>query len=260
MNIAAYLDAQGLPTSLYLPGSLQVFTEEGDGETRRWHPCLTHAFGMEAFMPLATIKAEIARMVDAVGPDCRVLLSSEIRGLPYSVLQESHGFRIWKSDGPLVQQLDFVRDREHAEQARKKYELVLRNDQQVPEPMLTMGGAPGHYWIDLRAALEHRSNPTSREVLIPFLSAGRFVRLEVLCGHLPKWMAWEFERLDLAAETEEIDATGHGLRVIVYSRLTPEGRARKPGLLSSSLPSFGLACPRETKHLPAPSSQIIDAA
>jgi Fe-only nitrogenase accessory protein AnfO len=258
MKIAAFLDAQGLPTSLYRSGTLHVFEEANDGEARRWLPRERLAFAIDASMSLEAVKVEVGRLAEGLGADCRVLLSSEIRGLPYSVLQEGHGFRTWKSDGLLVQQLDFVRDREQEAQAQKKYELVLLNNREVPAPMLIMGGAPGHYWIDLRAALEHPSNPTSRNVLIPFLAAGRFVRLEILCGHLPKWMAWELERLDLAAQTEDIDATGNGIRVVVHSRQTPEGRALKPGLLGGSASVMGLPCPREPKSLPAPRGQIID--
>jgi len=258
MKIAAYLDSKGLPVSLYQPGSLHVFEESGEGEHHLWRPCSRHAFCIDACMLLDAVKAEVARLAGALGPDCRVLLSGEIRGLPYSVLQEEHGFHTWKSDGLLVQQLDFVRERELESQAQKKYELVLLNNQQIPAPMLTMGGAPGHYWIDLRAALEHPANPTSRNILIPFLAAERFIKLEILCGHLPKWMAWELERMDLSAETEDIDATGHGIRVTVYSRLTPEGRARQPGLLGSSAAGLGQPCPRELKSLAGPGRQIID--
>ena len=231
MKIAAYLDIDGLPASLYRPGRLHVFEDAADGDARRWRLCALHSFGLDDGMSLDALKAEVARLAEIVGADCRVLLSGEIRGLPYSVLQEWHGFRTWRSDGPLVAQLDFVRERENEMQAQKKYELVVLNNQQVPTPMLTMGGAPGHYWIDLRAALEHPSNPTSRNILIPFLQAGAFVKLEVLCGHLPKWMAWEFERMDYAAESEPIDGSGDGgLRVSVYSRRTPEGLKRPRGL------------------------------
>lgn len=245
MKIAAFLDTQGRPTSLYRSGSLHVFDEPADGEDRRWRPCGQHAFGINESMSLDEVKGAVAGLVDAIGEDCRVLLSGGIRGLPYSVLQEWHGFRTWKSDGPLERQLDFVREREQEARAQKKYELVLLGNQPVPAPMLTAGGAPGHYWIDLRAALDHPSNPTSRNVLIPFLQASRFVKLEVLCGHLPKWMAWEFERMDYAAETEPIDASGDGgLRVTVYSRLTPEGLKRPRGLAGAGA-TLALPCPRE---------------
>jgi len=244
MKIAVYLDTQGVPTGLYRPGTLHVFDEITDAAGRRWHACALHAFGIDAHMPLDGVKTAVANLVGMLGEECRVLLSGDIRGLPYSVLQEQYGFRIWKSEGSLAQQLDFVRERENEVQTQKKYELVVLGNRQVPAPVLTAGGTPGHYWIDLRAALDHPSNPTSRGILIPFLAAGRFVKLEVLCGHLPKWMAWEFERMNLAAESEPIDATGDGLRVTVYSRQVAEGAKRLPGLAGAGS-ALSLPCSRE---------------
>ena len=257
MKIAAYLDPRGLPVSLYQPGRMHVFTASGDEPPLAWQALAQHAFMIDDSLSLQAIKAELAHLVEILGSDCRVLLSADIRGLPYSILQEEYSFRTWKSEGPLSEQLNFVREREHEAQARKKYELVLLNNQQTPAPMLTLGGAPGHYWIDLRAALEHPSNPTSRNILIPFLVSGNFVQLEVLCGHLPKWMAWELERLDLAAQSEEIDAIDQGVRVIVYSRFSPEGRLRKPGLLGHSGAAIDSPCSRQRNALPSAHTPLI---
>ena len=248
MKIAAYLDSQDQPASLYQPGRLVIFenaTQEGEG---RWCIRSSGAFTGSDGMSLEAMKMAVYELSRSAGDDCRVLLSGAIGGLPYSILQESYGFRTWKSEGALQQQLDFVCEREQALLAQKKYELVRVANQTVPAPLLLQSAMPGHYWIDLRAALEHPSNPTSRNILIPFLSAGRFVRLDVVCGHLPKWMAWELERLDLAACIEEVDATGNEIRAVVYSRLTPEGRALKPGLLGADAMPRGLSCPREAQR------------
>ncbi|MDR2031952.1 MAG: Fe-only nitrogenase accessory protein AnfO [Azoarcus sp.] len=256
MKIAVYLGADGVPVSLYARGALHIYEDEGgDGA---WRPRAELAFHLDARMRLGGVKAavaDLARALKAEHGDCRVLLSGEIRGLPYSLLQEEHGFTTWRSEGDLPRQLDFVRARETEAAARKKYEIVLRASQPTPAPVRIRddglhdnGG--GHYWIDLRAALEHASNPTSRNILIPFLAAGHFGKLEVLCDHLPKWMAWEFERMDLAAETEAIDATGVGLKVTVYSRRSPEGRHRPRGLANAAaLPC--LPCPRDAQRRPA---------
>lgn len=240
MRIACYLDAQGRPASLYRSGRVHLF-EEVDG---RWRECGRFAFHLDHGMSLAAVKDALARLAAALDPGCRVLLSDEVRGLPYSLLQEQYGFRVWKSDGALEQQLAEVREHEDRARARRKYEIVLRASQPVPSPVRLADGRPGHYWIDLRAALEHHSNPTSRNILIPFLAAGQFVKLEVLCDHLPKWMAWELERMDLSAESEPVDATGAGLRVSIHSRKSPEGRMRPPGLADGAR-VLCLPCPRE---------------
>lgn len=240
MEIAVYLGARNMPASLYEVGTLCLYDDAlPDGA---WRAGAMIPFRLDAHMTLAQVKAAVAQAVCALG-NCRVLLSGEVRGLPYALLQEEHGFRTWRSEGELSRQLDYVRARENEMAAQKKYEIVLRASQPVPTPVLVQGGSE-HYWINLRAALEHTSNPTSRNILIPFLAAGRFGKLEVLCDHLPKWMAWEFERLDLAAETEPIDATGVGLKVTVYSRQSPDGRKRPRGLAGAGA-ALCLPCPRD---------------
>lgn len=251
MKIATYLDVEGVPVSLYQPGTLDVYEETGDGEIRRWQRCARLPFQFDPQMSLKQLRTSIAEMVAALDQDCRVLLSGDVRGLPYVVLQELHDFHIWKSEGELTQQLTYVRDRETETAAQRKCAMATPASQPVPAPVPVSDGEPGHYWIDLRAALAHASRPTSRNILIPFLNAGLFVKLDVLCGHIPEWMPREIERLDLAAESEPIDATDDSLRVSVYSRKAPEGRNRPPGLAGASQ-ALSLTCPRERRHMVAP--------
>jgi len=232
MKILCHLDDQQQPLSLYRPGWLHVFENmdvSAEGQPQ-WKDCSQLPFRIDENMSLAATRAVLADAVAALDPACRVLLSNEVRGLPYSLLQEEYGFRVWKSEGTLNRQLDDVHAHEEKARAERKFEIVVRANQPVPAPVLIAGGLPGHYWIDLRAALDHHSNPTSRAILLPFLAAGLFVKLEVLCDHLPKWMAWELKRMDLNADSEPADDSGAGLRVNVYSRKTPEGRRRPPGL------------------------------
>jgi Fe-only nitrogenase accessory protein AnfO len=185
MKIAVYLDDGGVPISLYEPGALRVYEDDDSGA---WHLRAGLPFRLEARMRLGGglggVKAAVAGLARALKEeygDCRVLLSGETRGLPYSLLQEAHGFSTWRSEGDLTRQLDAVRARETEAAARKKYEIVLRAGQPAPAPVLLRDGlhdaGGGHYWIDLRTALEHASNPTSRNILIPFLAAGRFGKL-----------------------------------------------------------------------------------
>lgn len=261
MKIAAFVDDQGVPVSLYRAGTIQVYedvrNDDGPEPARRWQAGARHAFLLEPAMSLEQVKAAVADLVAALDADCRLLLSGEIRGLPYSVLQEHYGFRNWKSEGPLEAQLDHLRRRETEIQAKKKYELVLRADQSVPAPVL-VDGSRGHYWIDLRAALDHEANPTSRQILIPFLKAGAFSRLEVLCGHLPRWMAWELTQLGYSADSEPIDACDDGLRVTIHSPRSPghrQGPLALAGAPLLALPGCGSAAAGGCRRA---STEIID--
>lgn len=254
MKIVVHLGDDGVPASLYQAGTLCVYDDEG-GAPWGWRAGVRQRWDPGPAPTLRTLKAALAAAVAALGDGGAVLLSAELRGLPYSLLLEEHGWRIWKSSGgTLAEQLEDVSRREAELQAKKRYELVVLADR--PAPLPVAGGAPGHFWIDLRAALEHPSNPTSRHLLIPFLQAGRFVRLEVLCGHLPKWMAWEIERLDLAAETTPLDDAGDGLRVSIHTRRSAEG-LRRPRGLAGSAAVLALPCPREARSRP-PAADVTD--
>lgn len=247
MKVAAYLDRQGEMVSLYTPGSLCLYEyREIDGHGS-WRSLREIAFAVDPTMRLPAVKAAVHAAVAELD-DCKVLLSGDTRGMIYTVFQEELGFRTWQSAGPLLQQLDSVRARELELQAKKRFEIVALSN--VPAPLLIGDPRQGVFWIDLKEALNHESGSTSRQILIPFLQQGRFHKLEILCDHLPKWLSWELERLDLSAESEMIDATGNGLRVTVYSRNTPEGRARKVGLIGAG-PALLLPCPREKSGLPA---------
>lgn len=255
MKIAAYLDPQGAPVSLYVPGLLHLYEYREVAGQGGWYLLCQVSFAVDASMRLPAVKAAVHAAAARLD-DCRALLSGDTRGMIYTVFQEELGYRTWTSDGPLLQQLDGVRAREIEQTAQKRYEIVALSN--VPAPMLIGDPREGHFWIDLKDALKHESGSTSRQILIPFLQAGRFRKLEVLCDHLPKWLSWELERLDLSAESEMLDATGNGLRVSVYPRDTPEGRARQVGLLGGG-PAALLPCPRERqREAGPPPGDIVD--
>lgn len=255
MKIAAYLDHQGSMASLYQPGCLQLYAYQEAEGSGGWRLLREIAFSVDASMRLAEVKAA-AHAAAAELEDCKVLVSGETRGMIYTVFQEELGFRTWKSAGPLLQQLDSVREKEIEQQAKKRFEIVALSN--IPTPLLIGDARDGAFWIDLKDALNHESGSTSRQILIPFLQAGHFRKLEILCDHLPKWLSWELERLDLSAESEMLDATGNGLRVTVYARNTPEGRTRKVGLLGAG-PALMLPCPREQQRLATPpAGDIVD--
>lgn len=246
MKIAAHVNHQDEVVSLYEAGFLRLYEKNIAADQGNWRASVEIAFVINADMSLSLVKAAIHAVWAELG-DCTLLVSAEVRGMIYSVLQEELGVHTWKSEGPLLQQLDTVWQKETEQEAKRRFELVRLAGKLSPAPMPVGDPQAGHFWIDLKDALAHESTQTSRQILIPFLSNGRFRKLEILCDHLPKWLSWELERLNLSAESEEIDATSVGLRVTVYARNTPEGLARKVGLLGAG-PTLQLACPRELKR------------
>jgi len=259
MKIAVHVNHQDEVASLYEAGLLRLYEKNIAEDPGNWRASVEIAFTINADMPLPMVKAAIHTAWAELG-DCKLLVSAEVHGMIYSVLQEELGVHTWKSEGPLLQQLDMVWQKQAEQEAKRSFELVSLAGKLSPAPMLVGDPQAGHFWIDLKDALAHESAQTSRQILIPFLSSGRFRKLEILCDHLPKWLSWELERLNLSAESEDIDATSAGLRVTVYARNTPEGLARQVGLLGAG-PTRQLACPRElqrqqalTGTTPAPAS------
>jgi Fe-only nitrogenase accessory protein AnfO len=259
MKIAVHVNHQDEVASLYEAGFLRLYEKTIAEDPANWRATAEIAFAIDADMPLPLIKTALHAAWAALD-GCKLLVSAEVRGLIYSVLQEELGVQTWKSEGSLQQQLDMVSRKQTEQEAKRRFELVNLAGKLAPAPMRVGDPQLGHFWIDLKDALAHESAQTSRQILIPFLSSGHFCKLDILCDHLPKWLSWELERLNLSAESEEIDATSVGLRVTVYARNTPEGLARQVGLLGAG-PALQLACPKAQKrqqpllgaHLPLPS-------
>lgn len=248
MKIAVSFNQQGEIGNLYEPGNIRLYLQVEQAGRKSWVFERQIPFMLASGTGLAATKAAIHAAAAQLG-DCRVLIASEVRGMIYSVLQEELDFHTWKSSGSLTEQLDSVCRKEQEQQARKRYELVALAGQRIPAPMIKGLPQAGCFWIDLKEALNHESGSTSRQILIPFLQRGQFRKLEIVCDHLPKWLSWEMEQLDLSAESEVLDVSGT-LQVTVYPRDTPEGRLRPAGLLGSAA-TLALPCPRESRQAPA---------
>ncbi|THF65929.1 Fe-only nitrogenase accessory protein AnfO [Pseudothauera nasutitermitis] len=258
MKITAHVNARGEPASLYEPGRLRLYEQTEENGRQGWRVLHDVALEISEDMPLQAVKAALHGAA-AHMEDSKVLLSGSVRGMPYSVFQEELGYRIWKSEGPLLAQLDTVARKEAEQAASKRYDIVALASRPVPAPVQLSDAEPGCFWIDLAEALKYVPTPTSRQILIPFLERGQFRKLEIVCDHIPKWMAWEMERLDLSAESEAVDSSGVGVKVTVYTRHTPEGRARKAGLLGAG-PALCLPCPRDRERRRLPAADRVEVA
>jgi Fe-only nitrogenase accessory protein AnfO len=239
MKIAAYIDADGALASVYEPGVLRLY----DNASGQWQSFGESPFAIRTDMTLAEVKTALRAAV-AWMDGCTVLLSAEIRGLVYSLLQEENGFRVWKAQGAPESMLDQIA-RQDAELARqRKQEAVERAFAAAfSSPSGGCGGGGGggrrrsgealravrslteslgeeRYRIDLAAILAKYKNANSMDVLIPLLEEMRFRSLEIRCDHLPRWFAQKLADLGLAAEIEH---GAGGVRALV-SPQSQEGR------------------------------------
>jgi len=232
MKIAVYIDGHDQAVSLYEPGRFCIY--QGSGSD--WIRTQEIAFAVGDCTSLPAIKAALASAV-ARFDGCEVVLSGGVKGFLYAFLQEEFGFRIWRSDGSLLEQLAGVeqRERERAERQRKAPMScaaagcasggcgggTARRAAAAPVGSALEGVAitpedlgSGHFRIDLVAALGGDARLNSRQILLPILEGTPFDRLEILCDHLPRWFEPKARDLNLKVDCVPLE-TGHGVKAIV---------------------------------------------
>jgi Fe-only nitrogenase accessory protein AnfO len=220
MNIAAYVNESGEIVDFYEEGEICLFGKVADA----WGITKAIPLKLKREMGIAGVRATVADSVSKL-ENCEVFLVRELRGIVKFYLEEQ-GFRVWKSEGPLVDQLDNV-------SLREQEILAEENDSApVPAPLPVGDPADGDYRIDLAALLQSGAPHVSREILMPFFETVSFRRLEVLCEHVPKWFPMELAGLELKVETQTPDASGDGMMTVVVApkcgpRSCPPGKRSK---------------------------------
>ncbi|GAB6037578.1 Fe-only nitrogenase accessory protein AnfO [Fundidesulfovibrio butyratiphilus] len=242
MRIATSVDDQERVASVYEVGRLLLY-DNADGA---WAAVREIAFAIRPDMGLAEAKASV-RAAAAQLEGCSVFLSSEARGFVPAILQEDFGFHIWKSEGPLRDQLDFVAAKEAERTAAPPPPVRLEEgwgcacqggrgggprlkrtrppEETVSCPAIDRVGE-GHYRIDLASALDKDPRLNSRMVLVPILEGSRFARLEIVCDHVPRWLPAAVADLNLKAEYTD---TEQGVTVDVsFPPCDPATQRAKP--------------------------------
>ena len=236
MKIASYINTEGAVAGFHEKGRICLYEQGENG----WLQTKEVPFALHQDLSLSELKAAIRQAVAQLD-DCRIFVVREARGVLNSVLQEEFGFRTWKSEGPLVEQLDSVARHDQelvAEQAAKPAidhtcgtqagrlgcgdgcssrpfapaagVSEIATPLPAPEPL-----GDGCYRINLAEFLANDSSLNSKQVLVPFMAGVAFKQLEVLCDHPPRWFARELYKLDLAVSSEQPDSNGTGVRVLV---------------------------------------------
>lgn len=232
MKIAVYVDADDQLVSLYEPGRLCVYQGSGGDWTRTQEI----AFAVGDATSLGVIKRALASVIAQLD-GCEVLLSGSLKGFLYSYLQE-FGYRLWRSEGVLREQLGWVEQREieRAEQQRNAASACAaaagcasggcgggRARPSVADPFGAVRGdaamaaedlGGGRFRIDLATALGDNTGLNSRQILLPILEGSAFDTLEILCDHLPRWLAPKLHDLNLKADCTPREH-GHGVKAIV---------------------------------------------
>lgn len=242
MKIATYINESGEVANFCEEGSVCLY----ENISGVWINRKEIFFTMKEVTTLLDLRYKFLNVVLQL-EDCRIFLVGELKGLQHALLEEM-GFHTWKSEGGLIEQLDFV--------ARKENEAIITNQntcssavryqdsyrcgadcsssrkeaiglqrigsldiyRPIPAPLPVGDISNGYYRTNLAEVLKNNPDLTSRQVLIPFMETTAFRKLEIFCDHLPRWLSREAELLNLSIESDMPDTSGHGMKVTVISK------------------------------------------
>lgn len=214
MKIAAFVNPGGEVVDFFEEGAICIFEKAVES----WEKIHEVPLRLKEEMGLGEVKSSLSTSISEV-KDCDIFLLRNLRGGIKAML-EDHGFRVWKSQGKLTDQLESV--------ALRVQESVVVEEDPMPSPVPTGDVREACYRINLVELLEGGAPHVSRDVLMPFFELISFQRLEIVCQHTPKWFAMEFASLGLRVESTTPDPSGDNLLVIVVpvcgARSCPPGR------------------------------------
>ncbi len=214
MNVAAFVNESGELVDFYEKGEICLFEKISN----RWVKRKTVPMSLNREAGIAQVRTNLAGAVSQL-EDCEVFLMPELRGILRVYLEEM-GYRVWKSEGSLTDQLENV--------ALREQEMLTEVPDQIPSPLPVGSPEEGYYRIDLIDLLQSGVPHVSREVLMPFFETISFQRLDVVCDHVPRWFSMELMGLGLRIESQTPVLTGKGMIVTVIpkcgSRSCPPGK------------------------------------
>lgn len=111
--------------------------------------------------------------------DCKIIVSQSITGLVYNVFDRM-GFHIFEVAAfrPAIFD-DILADIHH------NTEKIQRNEAIPTTPIETVDGI---FFLDLIQLQINRPDISSKKALQPFLNSTPFIKLDMLCSHLPPWL------------------------------------------------------------------------
>ncbi len=199
MKIAAFVDADGNTLPLDSSGMVQVY-EYKDSE---WYCIHKVPFYINKAMNLADIRSSIY----AIAPDlngCRAFVVKRSMGIFSTIFEQEFHIRVFQIQASLYKELlDQVRESLRLElvAALKKTESCKGQAQDI-NPVLVGEPSRGCYTIDLIKVQEKHETMNSKEILLPFFQNNKFVELEIVCLHTPKWLERELTNFNFRVITE----------------------------------------------------------
>ena len=188
MEIAVLVNSEGSTSGFEKDGIVRIYSKEDC----QWKMTRNMEYHLEPMENSLSLHKRIREICAFMG-DCRIIVVNRIRGIHYIAFEEKQVSMLEISGIPEVF-LDDIRE-------CIKHQ---RTGQSVPmEHKAIYELRPGIYYADLREVMKGNTSYNSKQILLPFLKNKKFTSLEVLCGHVPKWLENEQTALKVRISIEQ---------------------------------------------------------
>lgn len=190
-KIAVVADPAGQIGSI---GEESFFDLYAKGEDREWRLLERVRISVKDWSDMERVRSTVRRAASELS-DCRILLGKKVSGVAYHILDRL-GFYIFEADTFYP----------------KMFDEITAEVEQIQKEAKGGGAVPlspyspkddGIYYLDLVALQEKHPEISSKKALSQFLNNEVFLRLELICRHLPPWVEGVVERRRLKCTIEK---------------------------------------------------------
>jgi len=160
--------------SLAQADTLMVFEKRKN----TWTPRKEIPYQINLSTNLQEIRNQVRNLITKLD-DCKIIVSQSITGLVYNVFDRM-GFYIFEVPAFQTTILDEI-----LTDINNNMESIERNEAIPTTPIETVDGI---YFLDLIQLQTNRPDISSKKALQPFLHNTPFIKLDMLCSHLPPWL------------------------------------------------------------------------
>jgi len=157
---------------------------------------------------MAAVRMAVGDVIKQLG-DVKVVVASEIPGIASGTFQAA-GFDIFLVDSKVPDVLDSIR-KDMLETIEKRQEEPRKFD--ITE-FLQPGENEGDFSINIEDIMYKNPDLTSKKILIPYLKNGEFNRLDVICGHTPKWFVTDLGAMGFEYKTVSESRNRKTVRIV----------------------------------------------
>lgn len=161
----------------------------------RWEIINDIPFKPDFTRDITSVRKDLKQLASEL-EQCKIMVGKCISGLAYQVF-DSMGFAIFELKKFSMAGLDKILfDVQSAAQKKDVENNLYPTETEVP----------GIYFFNLIAAQKQNPDVSSKKMLQTFLEHTRFLRLDVICSHLPPWIEKMAENKIIEVETNRISS------------------------------------------------------